>query len=320
MIPESTVHITDKPLSSAINLREGSFVFVRVLDKKADGTYTVSFAGQRFSVSADKALRPGDSFPAKLTTDGKRIILLPDSSKRDIISQNSENHNIAKMSDMSNLEVEQYFATLGLASDELSKRIVSFMQLMWVKINPEKAAFIREMALKFPGREEKAAEAISILEDKGIPVTEENIEKLMLMIEGSSSADNEFTAGVNALSGEKNWIIIPYEYTGEKSFHGSACLLKEPDGTVSRLLISSRNEESFFLFRIYLNYGINKTKIKECTVTFTVRSEKGNPSEMETKLKKFLHGTAEFVNVQYVADTDIGFFSDDDIALVRANA
>ncbi|MCR4938833.1 MAG: hypothetical protein K5930_01830 [Treponemataceae bacterium] len=320
MIPESTVHITDKPLSSAESLREGSFVFVRVLDKKADGMYTVTFAGRRFSVKADNPLSPGESFPAKLSTDGKKLILLPDFSRISNKSQNAEISNTVKMSDLPEGDMIQYFTTLGLVPDALSKRIISFMQLMGVRIDPDKAAFIRELALKFPGHEQEAAEAASILEEKGIPVTEENVEKLMLMISGCGSSDNEFTAGVNSGSEEGNWVIIPYEYIGDKPFYGSVCLLKDSDGSVSRLKISSRKGNSVFLFRIYLNYGVNKTKIRECTVKFTAQDENGKIGSMAEKLRSCLAGLAEIVHVQYEPDMEFDFLSDDDIALVRAKA
>ena len=104
MIPESTVHITDKPLSSAVSLREGSFVFVRVIGEKPDGTYTVSFEGSRFSVRADKPLKAGDAFPAKLTTDGRKLILLPDFSRGlSRAANNSKTLNNSNIFDIKNL-------------------------------------------------------------------------------------------------------------------------------------------------------------------------------------------------------------------------
>ena len=334
MIPESTVHITDKPLSSAISLREGSFVFVRVLDEKSDGTYTVTFAGNRFSVHADKKLFPGDAFPARLTTDGRKLILLPDfncvfghSGSDSNISSNS---NIFALNELSDGEVAQYFTTLGLVPDDLSRRIVSFMQLLGVRLDADKAAFIRDIAKKFPGHEKEAAEAAVILEEKGIPVTEENISKLMGLISGCGSADNGFTAHVNATEDdEPHWIIIPYEYKGddpESSFSGSLCLLKEPDGTVSRLKITSRKGEKLFLFKIYLNYCVNKTKINVCTVEFTVEPHNenvglsGRIERIEKKLRSALAGVAEKIVVRYETDSDIIYLSDNDIALVRAKA
>ena len=346
MIPESTVHITDKPLSSAISLREGSFVFVRVLDEKPDGTYTVLFAGNRFSVHADKKLFPGDAFPARLTTDGRKLILLPDFSRVFNRTENgskiSNNSNIFTMSELSDGEAAQYFAALGLVPDDLSKRIVSFMQLLGVRLDSDKASFIRDVAKKFPGHEKEAAEAAGILEEKGIPVTEENVSKLMGMILGCGSAENGFTAGVNAGEDDSpNWIIIPYEYKGSdrnavddgsgkgtsgdysEPFSGSICLLKEPDGTVSRLKITSRKGEKFFLFKIYLNYSVNRNTIDECTVEFAIQSQNGsiaNDGRIESKLKTALAGVAEKIKVQYIPDADFACLCDDDIALVRAKA
>ncbi len=366
MIPESTVHITDKPLSSAISLREGSFVFVRVLGEKSDGTYQVTFAGNRFSVHADKKLFPGDAFPARLTTDGRKLILLPDFSRmtgsavRGGSFGGLNNSNIYTMSELSESEVAQYFTALGLVPDDLSRRIISFMQLLGVRLDADKASFIRDVAKKFPGHEKEAAEAAVILEEKGLPVTEENISKLMGMIVGCGSADSGFTAGVNAVDDEApNWIIIPYEYkscvkgesgggigvngtdssgsvNGEKdrngmekeereSFSGSVCLLKEPDGTVSRLKITARKDwggknQKFFLFKIYLNYGVNRTTINECTVKFYVQGKSGIIRRTESKLKEALDGIARTVQVKYEADANFALLSDNDIALVRTEA
>jgi hypothetical protein len=364
VIPESTVHITDKPLSSAVSLREGSFVFVRVIGEKPDGTYTVSFEGSRFSVRADKPMKAGDAFPARLTTDGRKLILLPDFSRmtRGAGGALSGALNGAKISNYSNIftineltdgDAARYFESLGLVPDELSRRIVSFMQLMGIRLDSDKAAFIREIAKKFPGHEQEAAEAAVILEEKGMPVTEEAIERLLGMISGCGSADNGFTAGVNAAEEDaEHWIIIPYEYKGVdgstvsassdgavggsgevrgasaqnaasagiESFSGSICLLKEPDGTVSRLKLTARKGEKFFLFKIYLNYCVNRTKIDECTVEYTVQPQNGKPGRIAEKLKTALTGAAEKIIVRYEPDSDIMYLSDNDIALVRAEA
>ncbi len=360
MIPESTVHITDKPLSSAISLRDGAFVFVRVLGEKSNGTYTVSFAGNRFAVHADKKLFPGDAFPARLTTDGRKLILMPDFSRLSNNSKNITNSSAFKIDELPEGDIVKYFTALGLVPDELSRRIVSFMQLTGIRLDADKAAFIREMAKKFPGHEQEAAEAAVILEEKGLPVTEENISKLMGMIVGCGSADSGFTAGVNAVDDEApNWIVIPYEYksyvkgesgggigvngtdssgsvNGEKdrngmekeereSFSGSVCLLKEPDGTVSRLKITARKDwggknQKFFLFKIYLNYGVNRTTINECTVKFYVQGKSGIIRRTESKLKEALDGIARTVQVKYEADANFALLSDNDIALVRTEA
>ena len=356
MIPESTVHITDKPLSSAVSLREGSFVFVRVIGEKSDGTYTVLFEGSRFSVRADKPMKAGDAFPARLTTDGRKLILLPDFSRAlnraANNSKNLYNSNIFNLNNLSETDAAHYFNSLGLVPDELSRRIVSFMQLMGIRLDSDKAAFIREIAKKFPGHEQEAAEAAVILEEKGMPVTEEAIERLLGMISGCGSADNGFTAGVNAAEEDaEHWIIIPYEYKGEQnaasassdgavggsgevrgassqnaasagieSFSGSICLLKEPDGTVSRLKLTARKGEKFFLFKIYLNYCVNRTKIDECTVEYTVQPQNGKPGRIAEKLKTALAGAAEKIIVRYEPDSDIMYLSDNDIALVRAEA
>ena len=356
MIPESTVHITDKPLSSAVSLREGTFVFVRVLDEKSDGTYTVSFAGNRFSVRADRQMKAGDAFPAKLTTDGRKLILLPDFSRGlNGAASNSKilnNSNIFDINQLPDADAAKYFASLGLVPDEISRRIVSFMQLMGIRLDGDKAAFIREIAKKFPGHEQEAAEAAVILEEKGLSVTEEAIEALMGMISGCGSADNGFTAGVNTPEDDtEHWIIIPYEYSGNEykgndsassgqtqvlsgafnaAFSGSLCVLRASDGTVPRLKITARKGDNFFLFKIYLNYCINKTKIDECTVEFTLMPQDGSRSlnvgkpgrirELEKKLSAALAGAANKVTVRYEPDSDIMYLSDNDIALVRAEA
>ena len=345
MIPESTVHITDKPLSSAISLRDGAFVFVRVLGEKSDGTYTVSFAGNRFSVNADKKLFPGDAFPARLTTDGRKLILMPDFSRMSNSSKNVNNSSIFTIDELPDADIVKYFTSLGLVPDDLSRRIVSFMQLMGIRLDSDKASFIREIAKKFPGHEQEAAEAAVILEEKGLPVTEENISKLMGMIVGCGSADSGFAAGVNAGDDEApNWIIIPYEYKvrdgsengggagknvmvedGMGAFSGSVCLLKEPDGTVSRLKITARKDwgrinQKLFLFKIYLNYGVNRTTINECTVKFSVQGKSDVSRRIENKLQDALAGIARTVKVQYEADANLAWLSDNDIALVRTEA
>ena len=107
---------------------------------------------------------------------------------------------------------------------------------------------------------------------------------------------------------------------GIESFSGSICLLKEPDGTVSRLKLTARKGEKLFLFKIYLNYCVNRTKIDECTVEYTVQPQNGKPGRIAEKLKTALAGAAEKIIVRYEPDSDIMYLSDNDIALVRAEA
>ncbi|HAO30620.1 MAG TPA: hypothetical protein DCQ43_04635, partial [Treponema sp.] len=51
-------------------LKTGDSVFVRVLQNKGNGSYLVSFAGNRFEVQSERSLEVGQSFPALLKVTG----------------------------------------------------------------------------------------------------------------------------------------------------------------------------------------------------------------------------------------------------------
>ena len=87
-----------------------------------------------------------------------------------------------------------------------------------------------------------------------------------------------------------------------------------------RLKLSARKGEKLFLFKIYLNYCVNRTKIDECTVEYTIQPQNGNPGRIAEKLKTALAGAAEKIIVRYEPDSDVMYLSDNDIALVRAEA
>lgn len=270
-------------------------------------------------MASDSHLNPGDAFPARLSANGNTLVLIPDYRRIFNKSKIIDSKDITRFEDLSQSDSYEYFVAMGLEPDEVSSRILSFMQLTGARLNPDKALFYKEMAKKFPGHEEEAAEAAILLDEKGIPVTEENISQLMGMVSGWCAAGQSFTEAVNSAGDDQYWMVIPYEYKGENPFYGSLCLLKDSSsGRVKRLKITARTGKDVFFFKINLNYALKNNNIDKCSVRFSSSLKKGKIKAAVERLSGLFAGVAGETEVVYDDTPQCLYLSDTDaIALVR---
>ena len=216
-------------------VHEGDSVFVRVIAENSPQNYTVSFAGSRITVKSDIPLKQGDSFTAiiKTSRDGK-ILLIP--AEQDAPLQQFS-------------RIESFLAAQGVSPDDSAVKLVALLQNLGVKINPKIISKASVISKKFPGKERKAAEIAAVLEEKGIPASEETVKRLLIELDFNSGGSKK-NSGNNSSqkddsrkkentktitdklyatplpenegllaffnhkknSGPMQWLILPYEY------------------------------------------------------------------------------------------------------------
>ena len=180
------------------NLREGDFVFVKVLKNLGGSNYSVSFAGARFNVTSERALAEGQAFRARISlADGKVLLTPSDGSAAAAI-----------MSDSSAALLQ----SLGLAADSVSARILQFLTQAGAKLDAALMQKVRRLAQSHKGKEAAAAEAALVLEEKGIDSDSSALDELLDLLDGGGDESQDQNAprgdgrqdGEGAQSGEES--------------------------------------------------------------------------------------------------------------------
>lgn len=166
------------------NLREGDFVFARVLKNLGGGNYLLSFAGGRFAAKSAQNLAAGQSFRAQISLAGGSVALkiVPSAA-----GQGGE--NLVKAFSVLSPEAGEFLAALGLSADSVSARILQSMTQSGFKIDARFMQKIRRAAQKFKGREAEAAEAALALEEKGVDCDSAALDQIMDALGGREGSE-----------------------------------------------------------------------------------------------------------------------------------
>lgn len=156
------------------NLREGDFVFVRVLKNLGGSNYSVSFAGGRFSVMSERVLTPGETFRAQISLAGGKVLLTPTA-------------NGGAAPGVLSPESAGFLQGMGLAADAAGQRILQFLTQNGERLDGALMQKALRLAKKFKGRESAAAEAALALEEKGIESDSPALDKIMDLLGGGES-------------------------------------------------------------------------------------------------------------------------------------
>lgn len=241
--PAHNIFITQKSLSPSI-LKNGDIVFVRVVEDNGSGSYTASFAGNRFIVRSLHPLSIGSSFKAQIHLENSMVKLIP-------IFESSNSH-------VSSTSAYSFLHRIGLPSDDLSLRIMQFFQQNQLKINLPLAQKVRHLSASFPGREKEAAETALFLDDKNIDSTEEMTEFLLTIMQGERPAqdyDKDVLSYINHKKGSaRHWIIIPFSDEESSSFTGIVKILINTDiKKTEKIVIDCKTSVKKYLFVLQLH-------------------------------------------------------------------
>lgn len=166
------------------SLREGDFVFVRVLKNLGGGNYSVSFAGGRFNVLSERALSAGETFRAQVSFLEGKVLLTPEKS-------------------LQAFEGAALLSGFGLAADGVGERILQFLTQSGARLDAALMQKARRLAQKFKGREAAAAEAVLALEEKGIDSDSLALDALMDFVDGGAGGRGAFDFAGEGKSGDE---------------------------------------------------------------------------------------------------------------------
>lgn len=191
-------------------LKEGSSVLVRVIGERGGGKYEGSVAGVRVQLSASKPLHAGDSFVATVAVKNGTVVVIP--KEMPGISQFFLNFN-----EVSQNQLYSLLESLGLPADNLSSSILQSFKQMGLKMDSGLANKIRNLALRFSGKEKTAAEILSLLSQKGIEADEQEIKELLMLLSGDTEDRNETQSNhkkklINKINSvEGSWYLLPFD-------------------------------------------------------------------------------------------------------------
>ncbi len=155
-------------------------LFVRILQNQGGGKYLASFAGGRFLVKSDVALKAGETFHAHVKVANGNVFLLPQNGEARILGANAISvHNFNFQSP----EASAFLASFGLPADGVSQKILQFLMQSGARLDAALMKKARRLAAKFTGREIDAAESAILLEQNGFD-SEDFLEEIMELLDG----------------------------------------------------------------------------------------------------------------------------------------
>ncbi|NLK45425.1 MAG: hypothetical protein GX297_02065 [Treponema sp.] len=273
-------------LSSTNVLKDGGFVFVRVLGEKAGGKMLVSFAGNVFEASTKYAtnneiLKTGTSFKAQIKISNGNINLIP------------VKNELAEFSQIAAKDAALYASmcsALNLVQDETSLKLLQFMRENFVYFTKQELRLLQKKSKKYGNKAGKMTEIVALLKSKGIEPDDEAISKLLSILESENNSAsiinkkiksktgtfldiiyNNPEAALNAKKGlltlsnhlgnqNSHWIILPFETMLKSTLWTGTLriLLDKSIHSVKKLYISAKNNEKSLIFEFFQPKHIHK--------------------------------------------------------------
>ena len=197
-------------------LKEGSSVLVRVIADRGGGKYEGSVAGVRVQLNSAKVLQPGQSFVATVGIKNGSIVITP---KDNALAAMAANEIALSFNEVTETQLFSLLESLGLPADNLSSSILKSFKQMGLKMDSALAGKIRNLALRFSGKEKSAAEILSLLAEKGLEADEEEIKQLLILLQGdtaeqsdsakSKESEQKLLNKINSTEGA--WYLLPFE-------------------------------------------------------------------------------------------------------------
>lgn len=237
-------------------LKEGSQVLVRVISDLGNGRYEGSVAGVRVNIQSGKTLSPGQTFLASVSAKDGTVYITP--KQLNLYSQSGVQVNV-----MQNEHIAVMLSQLGLPPDSVSEHLFLQFKQLGLKLEPSLMLKIRNLSLKFTGKQKSAVELAAILKEKGLEITEDDILELIseLNLEERQNRQNsqqnpqdkndfEMINKLNATKGK--WFLLPFEITLETQVLGigNIRLLFENETKLKYMNVECLYENKRFLFNL----------------------------------------------------------------------
>ena len=281
-------------------LREGTTVLVRVIGDRENGKYEGSVAGVRVQLTSAKPLKPGESFTATVGVKDGQIIVTP---KDTGIIGTGAGEIALHFNEVSDAQLFSLLESLGIPADNLSSSILKSFKQMGLKMDSNLANKIRNLALRFAGKEKSAAEILSLLNQKGLEADEEEIKQLLFLLEGEeekrksgnkSETKEKLINRINSTEGA--WYLLPFELiefgkdsagtAAERQLLGKGCIRLLFDSAQNLKLLNldcSYNNQKYLFSLTYEGRKITNTYFN---VSGEGSDEEQNPDVQILNLKK----------------------------------
>lgn len=206
--------------SGSMSLKNGDIVNAKILSLKTDGAARIFFNGNIFEGNVSGSLKEGDSLKMRVIIDSDRVLLIPEKGNE-------------------TSSAKDVFSKLGIPQNELTSSILAFFTAMESRLDQKSINRIfnflhKKTAAKASGRaslkeKEKSVFAASLIESKGIELSDELFSQIYEAIFGGGREknDDEVLEMLNHLKGEGlHWIILPFDRDFDSSkASGSLALL-----------------------------------------------------------------------------------------------
>ena len=205
----SSVYIHKAALSQTGNshvLKEGSSVLVRISADKGNGSYEGFVAGVKVIIQSKIPLEQGSVFVGKVFVKDGKINIIPEQNT--LLAQDKieiKNLNVQSSQNLfaqvASAEMSLQLQALGLVPDNFSLHLFLQTKQLGMKIDVPLFNKIRNIAIKYKGKEKQAANLLLNLLQKGMEVSEEELEKLLNQFDFS---DLDFESDTGLLQKERN--------------------------------------------------------------------------------------------------------------------
>ena len=189
-------------------LKNGSSVLVRVIADKGNGQYTGSVAGVRVNLKSNHNLKIGSAFVATISQKSGIIIVTPKDT-----SVQAENFSLKTLN---NDQILSFLKNLGVPVDKISVNLIQQLKQMEQKLDSSLINKLHNIAFKLKGKEKAASEILSMIAEKGLEATEEEILQLLDLLENEKDFNDAETDKGTKLLNQINrkpgaWFIFPFE-------------------------------------------------------------------------------------------------------------
>ncbi|MGI5085631.1 hypothetical protein [Treponema putidum] len=235
--------------SGSMSLKNGDIVNAKILSLKTDGAARIFFNGNIFEGNVSGSLKEGDSLKMRVIIDSDRVLLIPEKGNE-------------------TSSAKDVFSKLGIPQNELTSSILAFFTAMESRLDQKSINRIFNFLYKKTGKpagkaslkeKEKNVFAASLIENKGIELSDELFSQIYAAVFGGGREknDDEVLEMLNHLKGEGlHWIILPFdrEFDSSKASGSLALLLdislKKLKSLVLRCNFKNSGEDESWIFSL----------------------------------------------------------------------
>ena len=313
--------VLTKNLTAGKILQEGSQVLVRITGDRGNGKYEGSVAGAKILLNAkgiggaESKLAVGSSFVATVSLKNGQVQIIPKNLPFLLGAENQFTMELANQQ-----AIFSFLESIGLPAEELSYHLLQQFKQLSMKLDSSLLQRIRNVAIKFKGREKSAAELLSLLARKGINGSEDELLELLEELDGDfenqagsdqkKHSENDFnnSADEEKLSRKKSfnlmnkinstpgsWYFFPYEIIKKTenliTGTGSIRMLMDDENRIKLLNLLCNYDDKKYLFSLLYENG-SLDKIKMNISPWQEEDIQNKPKKLESYIKRFFKNKA----------------------------